>query len=246
MIQSLRPPRPPVSLSGPPPRPATNEPTPIAYRANRAMTSLVNQPARCHLWGDASFRGNCDGTLFKDLVLRYRPGSVADPMMGSGTTADVITGLRRFGQFDGYFWGSDLSRGFNLLTNPFPERFDLIWVHPPYWNAVRYSDDIADLSTIDDYDQFRHALATCLLNCRLALNPGGRLAVLIGDIQKDGRYHCLGQDVMSLSGRIGELRSVIIAAKHIDRADNRVFATMEDVPVKHEYCLVFKLSCSAA
>ena len=45
------------------------------------MTSVVSYPARCSIWGDSRYRGNCDGRLFKNLVLRYRAERVADPAL---------------------------------------------------------------------------------------------------------------------------------------------------------------------
>ena len=37
---------------------------------NTDMTFVVSAPVR-RPWGQANFRGNCDGTLIKDLMLRY-------------------------------------------------------------------------------------------------------------------------------------------------------------------------------
>ena len=63
------------------------------YAEDEDMTSVVSYPNRCSLWGDSRYRGNCDGRLFKNLVLRYHARKVADPMAGSGTTRDVIEGI---------------------------------------------------------------------------------------------------------------------------------------------------------
>ena len=65
------------------------------YQADPNFGSVVSYPERCLAWGKSSYRGNCDGTLFKELLMRYRPKSVADPMMGSGTTGDVVRGMNR-------------------------------------------------------------------------------------------------------------------------------------------------------
>ena len=56
------------------------------YAEDEDMSSVVSYPERCSLWGDSRYRGNCDGRLFKNLVLRYQAKRVADPMLGSGTT----------------------------------------------------------------------------------------------------------------------------------------------------------------
>jgi len=214
----------------------TNDP----YQPDAAFDSLVSYPNRCGLWGDARYRGNCDGRLFLNLVLRYRPASVADPMMGSGTTRDVIAGLNRQKGTRIHYWGGDLKRGFNLWLNKLPGEFDFVWIHPPYWNIIRYSDNQADLSTFDSYPEFRQALRVCLGHCYAALSPGGRLAVLVGDVRRDGAYVPIVRDVMNLEGEIGELRSVIIKAQHNCQSDSKVYARMEDPPIRHEYCTVFK------
>lgn len=204
------------------------------------MTSLVSFPERCSLWGDARYRGNCDGRLFKNLVLRYGARSVADPMMGSGTTRDVIQGLNRFLADPIEYWGGDLRHGFNLATDDLPGRYDFVWIHPPYWNIIRYSEDPADLSNAETYEDFRHRLCLCLQRCSAALNPGGRLAVLVGDVRRRGVYVPIVRDVLRMEPLLGQLRSIIIKAQHHCRSDGVGYASMEDVPIQHEYCVVFK------
>jgi len=109
-------------------------------------------------------------------------------MLGSGTTRDVVEGLNRFKKAGIEFWGSDLKQGFDLTQQDLPGRFDFVWIHPPYWNIIRYSNQSADLSICSDYRQFRQLLMDCLKRCYQALLPGGRLAVLIGDVRRQGRY----------------------------------------------------------
>jgi hypothetical protein len=210
------------------------------YRQDKTMTSLVSYPERCSLWGDARYRGNCDGRLFKDLVLRYGAKRVADPMMGSGTTRDVVAGLNQFLAQPIEYWGGDLKTGFDLATTDLPGTFDFVWIHPPYWNIIRYSDDPADLSTAETYEDFRHRLAVGLGRCYASLVPSGRLAVLVGDVRRKARYTPIVRDVLRMEGYLGELRSVIIKAQHHCRSDSVNYATMEDVPIQHEYCVVFK------
>ncbi len=66
------------------------------YAEDEDMTSVVSYPNRCQLWGDSRYRGNCDGRLIKNLILRYRATKVADPMQGSGTSRDVVAGLNKY------------------------------------------------------------------------------------------------------------------------------------------------------
>ena len=120
------------------------------YAEDEDMTSMVSYPQRCSLWGDATYRGNCDGRLFKNLVLRYRARKVADPMAGSGTTRDV---------------------------------------------------------------------------------------------RRQGRYTALIKDVLNFP--YGEIRSVIIKVQHNCTSDRRQYGKLEDVPIRHEYCVVFRKTTEA-
>lgn len=214
--------------------------TPASYVSNPAMTSLVSYPQRCRLWGDAGYRGNCDETLFKDLVLRYGARCVADPMQGSGTTRHVIEGLNRHRGLGIQYWGGDLRFGFNLLRQDLPGTYDLVWVHPPYWNIIRYSNDPDDLSMAQDYAGFLKQLHLCLTRCYRALISGGRLVVLVGHIRRRGTYTPLGRDTMNMAESLGELVSVIIKAQHHCQSDAKAYGHMPEVPIKHEYCLVFQ------
>lgn len=76
--------------------------------------------------------------------------------------------------------------------------------------------------------------------CYSALTPGGRLAVLVGDVRRRGSYKPIVRDVMNMESELGQLRSVIIKAQHDCRSDRIRYAHMEDVPIQHEYCVVFR------
>jgi hypothetical protein len=209
------------------------------YAEDKDMTSVVSYPDRCKLWGDARYRGNCDGRLFKNLVLRYQAKKIADPMFGSGTTRDVVQGLNRFKQTDISYWGGDLRKSFDMTKQDLPGKFDFVWIHPPYWNIIRYSDNNpCDLSNCESYEQFRNLLQVCLKRCYEALEIGGRLAVLIGDVRRNGRYTPIVKDILNLP--FGELRSIIIKVQHNCTSDRKCYGKLEDVPIRHEYCVIFK------
>lgn len=220
--------------------PRAGGPQKAIERDLRLTTSVISTPRRNNRWGDARYRGNCDGTLFRELLLRYRPRRVLDPMEGSGTTRDVVRDLVAAGWTDLHFTGADLRTGSDILTEWHGEPFDFVWVHPPYWDIVRYSDDPADLSTCDSWDEFRVALALALQRCHEWLAPAGRLAVLVGDVRKRGRYYPIIRQVLNLDGKVGALRSVIIKRQHHCQSDAKTYARMEDVRIAHEYCAIFK------
>lgn len=217
-----------------------NKPHSTPYETAAPLVSLVSYPDRCNAWGDGRYRGNCDGRLFLQLVRHYQPRSVADPMLGSGTTRDVIRDFNRITASPVQYWGSDLRQGFNLLVQELPGTFDLVWVHPPYWNIIRYSNDLSDLSNFDNYVEFRAALRVCLQRCFAALNPDGRLAILVGDVRRKGGYTPLIRDLLNLDGELGQLRSIIIKAQHKCRSDAKSYSRMEDARILHEYCIIFK------
>ena len=208
------------------------------YGEDEGMTSVVSYPKRCPLWEDSRYRRNCDGRLFKNLVLRYKAKRVADPMLGSGSTRDVVAGLNRYKKAGIEFWGGDLRNGFDLTEQALQGEFDSCWVHPPYWNIVRYSARENDISTCAGYEEFRKLLLLCLKRCYDALTIGGRLAVLIGDVRRAGKYTAIIKDVLNFPH--GEIRGIIINLQHNCMSDSRQYGKLEDPLIKHEYCVVFK------
>ena len=102
----------------------------------------------------------------------------------------------------------------------------------------RYGSGQNDLSSCESYDEFRKLLLQCLKRCYDALTAGGRLAVLIGDVRRQGSYTPIIKDVLSFPH--GEVRSIIIKVQHNCVSDRRRYGKLEDVPIKHEYCVVFK------
>jgi hypothetical protein len=188
------------------------------YEEEEGMTSVVSYPIHCSAWGDHRFRGNCDGRLPKNLILRYNAHAVCDPMEGSGTVRDVVEGLNRYKNKDIHYWFGDLRKGFDLSQQDIPGKHDFVWLHPPYWNIIRYDSGANDLSNCPDYGAFRELLMACLHRCYEALLPGGRLAVLIGDVRRHGTYTAIIKDILNFPE--GEICSIIIKVQHncvIDR-----------------------------
>jgi hypothetical protein len=149
---------------------------PITASPVPELTSLYHKNRRGD-YGDAKYPGNCSGELIKDLLRFFGPESVFDPMTGSGTCEDVCTELGIPCQ------SNDLKLGFDACEGVmYPEAaFDFCWLHPPYWRQKVYSDDPRDLSTAPTIGDFLRRYRTLLANCARVLNPGGILAVLMGD-----------------------------------------------------------------
>ena len=207
------------------------------------LTSLVSYRERGP-WGRAEFRGNCSGFLPLQLVMQYRPKRLGDPMCGSGTTAQVVEFINsRPGQkTEVDYWGADLSSGFDLQTDELPGQFDLIFVHPPYWDLIVYnSGDPRCLSNCETYHEFVERLGLCLGRCGEALSKDGRLCVLVGDVRKRGTFYPLHREVENMDELLGlELRSCITKVQHNVRSSAKHYSNMEDPLIKHETCVVFK------
>ena len=65
------------------------------YEENRELCSVVSYPDRGP-WGDSRYRGNCNGWLVKDLILRFKCRSVFDPAEGGGTVRGVVAGINQY------------------------------------------------------------------------------------------------------------------------------------------------------
>lgn len=141
------------------------------------LTSLYHKSWRGD-YGDPKYPGNCGGELIKDLLRYFQPKRVLDPMTGSGTCADVCRELRIPCLSGDIRAGFDACNG-NNFQNLGP--FDFVWVHPPYWRQKVYSDDQRDRSTWPTLEMFLAGYTNVIRNCASVLEPGGKLAILMGD-----------------------------------------------------------------
>jgi len=211
------------------------------YEENKQLCSVVSYPDRGP-WGDPEYRGNCSGHLVKDLILRFNCQSVFDPAEGSETVRDVVSGINKYLRRDINYEGRDLNKGWDILTNPLPEKqFDLVWYHPPYWDIIRYSDNPKDLSKCRTLEDFEFKLNQSVERLYKALRPGGLLVILIGDKRKEGTYYALFKTLL-LNKNIGELKAIIIKVQHNCSSDRVFYGSRNPfmIPIKHEYCLVFQ------
>lgn len=189
-------------------------------------------------YGDNGYRGNCSGLLIRDLLKYFRPKRVFDPMTGGGTCRDVCREL------DITCVSSDLYRGFDATdANCFLElgHFDFIWLHPPYWNMIRYSTDSQCLSNAPTLDAFVDCLRHVLRNCAGVLAPRGHVAVLMGDGKHNGEY--MGLPFRTFSA--AEAEGFKLAAPEIVRFGHGATSSAKSysfsfIPRLHDICLVLK------
>ena len=212
------------------------------------MNTIVSYPERGS-YGRNSYRGNCSGLLIKDLIQQYRLQGLSDFMVGSGTTEDVVREIGIRGDF------ADLNRGYDMLTMDIPERAENIFWHPPYHNMVIYSNlqysskDVEkitglaaetiladDLSRCPSWEDFVKKMNYCCMKQFTALEKGGRMFILVGDMKRRGRLYSMLCDLM----KPGTLEQVIIKAQHNCWSDRQVYSNQNFVPIVHEYLVVIK------
>lgn len=210
------------------------------------MESIVSYPDRGD-YGRNSYRGNCSGLLIKDIIEQYRLKGLSDFMVGSGTTEDVV---RESGIRGGF---ADLNRGYDMMTMDIPERAENIFWHPPYHDMIVYSDsqykaaDVErrtglsvdtiladDLSRCKDWDDFVKKLNHCMLKQFAALEKGGRMFTLVGDMKRRGRLYSMLCDII----KPGTLEQVIIKAQHNTWSGRQTYSGQNFVPIVHEYLIV--------
>lgn len=211
------------------------------------MESIVSYPDR-GAYGRNTYRGNCSGLLIKDIIAQYRLKGLSDFMVGSGTTEDVVreTGLR--GDF------ADLNRGFDMMSMDIPERAENIFWHPPYHDMIVYSGkqyDIKaveratglsgetiladDLSRCASWEEFVKKMNYCMMKQFAALEKGGRMFTLVGDMKRKGRLYSMILDLI----KPGTVENIIIKAQHNCWSDRQSYSG-NFVPIVHEYLLVTK------
>lgn len=208
------------------------------------LTTVVSYPDR-GAGGSNKYRGNCSPKLVADLIAHFGVREICDYMCGSNTTGDAAASL---GVKSHTY---DLHSGFDLLHSDIPERPEFIFWHPPYWNMIEYSDVMysaaevqrrygydprrSDLSRAPSWDAFVNAMNYCVMKQFCALEKGGRMAVLVGDIKKKGRLLSM---LFELT-KPGTVENVIIKTQH-NCVSSRTTYSGKFIPIVHEYLLLLK------
>ncbi|WP_157049109.1 hypothetical protein [Syntrophomonas palmitatica] len=203
------------------------------------MKSVVSYPERGE-GGNNKYRGNCSPRLLEDLFGFYRPKKVFDPMCGSGTTHDVCLKL---GIDHDVLDLNPQYGGWDALRDEIPGVYDMIFWHPPYADIIKYSGymwgrpDQRDLSQIplSKYPEFIKRINFIQKKLFTSLSRGGRIAILVGDIKKNGRLYSMQRDM----AWIGTPEQVVIKAQHNCWSD-QVNYSGKFIPIVHEYLLIFR------
>lgn len=205
--------------------------------------SILSFPERGK-WGNARWRGNMSGHVYKALFEFFQPKTFVDPMVGSGTSIEVAMemGIEAV--------GLDLHQGFDATRMSILEAVgresDMCVSHPPYSTMISYSGNQwgdapvpGDLSHIEDYDDFLDALQAVMLNQRDATKRNGIYGTIVGDLRHRGNYYSIQADLMNRLPR-NELRSVLIKAQWNTSSGSKEYGRMKYPWVTHEYILLWE------
>lgn len=195
-------------------------------------------------WGNAKYRGNCSGYVYKSLFEQLQPKTFCDPMMGSGTSIEVA---REMGI---EATGLDLRLGFNILRDSILQAVgkpsDLCLSHAPYGDIIIYAGEVWGtephpdcLSRCTSEDDFHEKLHIALLNQRDATRPGGYYGTIIGDKRKNGAYVSYQSEALARMPS-NELAAVLIKQQHNVMSDSRTYRGMKLPRMTHEYILLWK------
>lgn len=204
--------------------------------------SIMSYPERGK-WGNAGWRGNCSGHIYKELFERLQPKVFCDPMVGSGTSIEVAKEMNIEAH------GLDLHLGFNAIRDSIISAVgkpsDLVLSHPPYGGMIVYSGNVwgkeahpDDLSRCESDEDFHQKMQLVLLNQREATAPGGYYGAIVGDWRRNGLYTCYAAEMIARMPK-DELASVIIKEQHNCRSDNKSYGRMKMPLILHEYIVLW-------
>lgn len=201
------------------------------------LTSLYHKAGRGP-WGDARYPGNCSGYLIRDLIRYFRPKTVFDPMSGSGTCRDVCRELDVLCTSKDIRYGWDACDPDNFAGLP---TFDFVWVHAPYWRQKRYTDDPRDMSAAPTLREFCRRYDRLIRNLASVLNPGGKLAILMGDYSDHGTFIPLTYYTKLFAFRAGlrQCCTDIVRFSHGASSGRKVYRS-SFIPGLHDVCTVFE------
>lgn len=87
----------------------------------------------------------------------------------------------------------------------------LVIMHPPYFDIIKFSDDIRDLSNADSVISFLAMLKKVAINAASILNKGRYLVLVIGDKYSNGDWIPLGFLAMNEILNLGfSLKSIVV------------------------------------
>jgi hypothetical protein len=98
-----------------------------------------------------------------------------------------------------------------LLRQFAVEQVQMLIMHPPYFDIIRFSDDPRDLSNAASLEQFLAGMEAIVQACAAVLERGRYLALVIGDKYARGEWIPLGFETMQVVLHHGfTLKSIVV------------------------------------
>lgn len=224
----------------------------------------------------ADYRGNFIPQIPNQLLKRYtKKGDwVLDPFLGSGTTlieckrlgrngvgvelnklvantakTNTIKEKNQFKVITKILSGNSGSIDFKAeLQKLNISSFQFIIMHPPYWDIIKFSNKMDDLSNAKSVENFLQLFGQVVENIYPHLEKGRYCAIVIGDKYSSGEWIPLGFYVMQEMMKKGfKLKSTIVknfdqtTAKRNQKELWRYRALAGGFYIfKHEYIFLFK------
>ncbi len=135
-----------------------------------------------------------------------------------------------------------------LLANYGQKSVQLVIMHPPYFDIIKFSDDTRDLSNASSVEKFLEMMGAIVDNVSQVLDKGRYLVVVIGDKYTKGDWIPLGFQTMSEVMKRGfSLKSLVVknfedtSGKRNQKKLWRYRALAGGFYIfKHEYIFLFK------
>ena len=179
---------------------------------------------------------NCIGIELNPRVVSESKGLISKEENPFEVYADVVRGDSRF-----------ISHDKILNKNP-KEKFQMIIMHPPYHDIIRFSKDEKDLSNAQNLKEFLDMFGKVVENVTPPLEDNRYLVLVIGDKYSKGEWIPLGHlTMLEVLKRGYTLKSTIV--KNIEKTLGK--RNQEDLwryralvggfyIFKHEYIFIFK------
>lgn len=215
-------------------------------------STVLSFPNRGNEWGSSSYRGNCSGWIHAFLIWKYKVEKMAELFAGSGTGYDVAKDMNI------KYVAADLNPtavrpgilNVNALLDDVPDEFfgaDLTFMHPPYGKEINipyagsmYKDPTGELSKYDlgqmPWKEFMRALNEIVLKYYAAMENGSRMAILMGDVKRQGKLYSMISDI----AKPGQLEQILIKMQHNCVSYRNNYSNSSFVPIVHEYIMVLK------
>ena len=213
----------------------------------RFNSTIFSTPKRGE-GGKSSYRGNCCPQIIEAFIGQYGMKYLSDYAIGGGTTKDVCERLGVRG-----VW-TDLRLGFDLMNNEIPDRPENIFYHPAYWNMNNkiiysnteydwkevkekygYDPRNTDLSQAKTWEEFVKMMNYTVLKQFAAMEKGGRMGILMGDIKTKGKLYSMLFEI----AKPGTVEQVVIKQQHNCVSDRTTYSGTF-IPTAHEYFLILR------